>query len=205
MALCWALEKSGCVEPGREAWLLLGRGEPHDYRSLDRGDNRTAGQGQRAHVTSFLKKRWMLELRAQPTKPWAAAGLCRKRISRGMSPSCKGRVCTISWRCQSHTYKWLPYSPAWEQGRRMGSDLGQEGMGNRWGPTLGRKLDMGWWDQDARTITALSTSYPFTQGAGVHMREVRGWRVGFGSRKRACAHAPADPWGPSHQPPRGRG
>lgn len=141
MALFWALEKSGRVEPGREAWLLLGRGECHDYRSLDRGDNRMVGQGQRAHVTSFLKKRWMLELRAQPTKPWAAAGLCRKRISRGMSPSCKGRVCTISWRCQSHTYKWLPYSPAggngaggWAQiwGRRAWATAGARPWADSW-------------------------------------------------------------------------
>lgn len=63
-------------------------------------------------LTLVLKKRNMELLRAQPTSPSSAWGLCKKRISRGISPSFPKsnvwmRVCLV----QSHTLMLWPYFP----------------------------------------------------------------------------------------------
>lgn len=192
----WPWE-SGLREPSRGAGSPPGRGECHDHRGPCWHADRTAGgQGKRLHVTSFLKKRWTVELRAQPTNPWAASGLCRKRISRGMSPSCNGRVCTISWRCQSHTYKWLPYSPVWRRGQWKSSGLQAGGHGQWLGPGTGRRLEMGWRDQkDAGGSESTQHILNPHSRVWVHTREGRGPQSVFGSREGCVCPGSLPPMG----------
>ena len=56
--------------------------------------------------------KWMtLEERAAPTKPWGWEGSCRKRVSRGISPSGPSlMVCTTSRFSQSQNVSVSPYA-----------------------------------------------------------------------------------------------
>lgn len=139
----------------------------------------------------------MVELRAQPTKPWAASGLCRKRTSRGMSPSCSGRVCTISWRCQSHTCMWLPYSPGAGTGPENGLRIRAADGGQKLGHSPGQNAEkpVGGIRKTLRHVRGPGTilyHHPRSRFTGGSKRLGEGFQA---ERSDACAQAPAGPRG----------
>jgi len=66
----------------------------------------------RSKVMTVLLYRKTLAVRAHPTNPVLASGLCRKRVSNGIRPwSPKSKVCISFLSFQSQTLSDLPYFP----------------------------------------------------------------------------------------------